>query len=295
MPRRRYDRDFGQTLWIDSDILFQADDVDRLVSVKNVELPEGGGDPEHELPGVISGVYVKKGMRELACRIPPEIDKVVFGVGGGFIPILHAGCGMLLVRKWVYESVQQKWNLELCNQNHQGGLLPFFQPMIVNYRRRPAIPVRGLRLLRANPRLRYPDLGRHPDAALSHRHVWIQLGGRRQRPRAVWDVQFQRQAHVVENVLMNWRIGLVCASLAVAWNGSDIAGAAEAPSKAEAEAALRKSVGFFREKVAASGGYLYRYSEDLAAARGRREGDGDDGLGAAAGNAERGGSVLARV
>ena len=122
---------FGQTLWIDSDILFRPDDVDRLVSVKNAELPGGGGDAEHELPGVISGVYVKKGMRELACRIPPEIDKVVFGVGGGFIPVLHAGCGMLVVRRWVYEAVQKKWELELCNQNHQGGLIPFFQPMIV--------------------------------------------------------------------------------------------------------------------------------------------------------------------
>src|SRR6188768_4280394 len=105
---------FGQTLWIDADIHFQADDVDRLVSVKNAELPERGQDSEHECPGIISGVYVKKGMRELACRIPPEIERVVFGIGGSFIPILHAGCGMLLVRKWVYERVEQKWGLELC-------------------------------------------------------------------------------------------------------------------------------------------------------------------------------------
>jgi hypothetical protein len=65
----------------------------------------------------------------------------------------------------------------------------------------------------------------------------------------------------------NW---LVCALLTVVWGEFTIAGAAEALSKAEAEVALRKSVGFYREKVATSGGYLYRYSEDLSL----REGEG---------------------
>ncbi len=122
---------FEQTLWIDADILFHADEVDRLVAVTNAELPAKGNDAAHEQPGVISGVYVKKGMRELACRIPQEIEKVVFGKDGGFIPILHTGCGMLLVRKWVYECVQSKFGLALCNENHQGGLIPYFQPMVV--------------------------------------------------------------------------------------------------------------------------------------------------------------------
>ncbi len=42
------------------------------------------------------------------------------------------------------------------------------------------------------------------------------------------------------------------------------------PSRDEAAAALRRAVGFFRRDVSASGGYLWRYSADLA----RREGEG---------------------
>ncbi len=43
--------------------------------------------------------------------------------------------------------------------------------------------------------------------------------------------------------------------------------------RAEAAAALRRAAGFFRERVAVEGGYLWRYSEDLA----RREGEGKTG------------------
>ena len=42
------------------------------------------------------------------------------------------------------------------------------------------------------------------------------------------------------------------------------------PTRAEAQAALRKAAAFFRERVATSGGYVYRYSEDLTL----REGEG---------------------
>lgn len=71
---------------------------------------------------------------------------------------------------------------------------------------------------------------------------------------------------------MNCRAWLVyCmglyASCVVSWNA---ARAVEAPTKAEAAAALRKAAGFFREQVSVQGGYLYRYSEDLAL----REGEG---------------------
>jgi hypothetical protein len=53
------------------------------------------------------------------------------------------------------------------------------------------------------------------------------------------------------------------------WTGG-LTRAADAPSKTEAEAALRKAVTFFREQVSIEGGYLYRYSEDLSL----REGEG---------------------
>ena len=46
--------------------------------------------------------------------------------------------------------------------------------------------------------------------------------------------------------------------------------AAPAPSKEDVAGALHKAVAFFRERVSVQGGYLWRYSEDLA----RREGEG---------------------
>jgi len=56
--------------------------------------------------------------------------------------------------------------------------------------------------------------------------------------------------------------------------GMGVPGSAEdAPAalgKDEGVAAMHKAVGFFREEVSAEGGYLWRYSADLA----RREGEG---------------------
>lgn len=49
--------------------------------------------------------------------------------------------------------------------------------------------------------------------------------------------------------------------------------AQESPPRAEAAAALRKAVAFFREKVAVHGGYVWRYSADLT----KREGEGKVG------------------
>src|SRR5207247_6415223 len=44
-----------------------------------------------------------------------------------------------------------------------------------------------------------------------------------------------------------------------------------APTRDEAVAALKKAVTFFREKVSADGGYLWRYSEDLSLREGEEK------------------------
>lgn len=63
-----------------------------------------------------------------------------------------------------------------------------------------------------------------------------------------------------------WLFALVAAGNSI-W--SHPASAAEPPTKDEAVRALHKAVEFFRTEVSASGGYLWRYSDDLA----RREGE----------------------
>src|SRR5205085_10586702 len=46
---------------------------------------------------------------------------------------------------------------------------------------------------------------------------------------------------------------------------------AQAPSPDEAAGAMKKAVAFFREKVSAEGGYLWRYSEDLSLREGEEK------------------------
>src|SRR5262245_59422632 len=58
---------------------------------------------------------------------------------------------------------------------------------------------------------------------------------------------------------------------AVVLAGGLAAPAQDAPSREQAIAALKKSVAFFREKVSAEGGYLWRYSEDLSLREGEEK------------------------
>ncbi len=106
---------FQETLWIDSDVGFEADDVDRL--------------RRHGLP-VTCGIYPKKGKRELANHIIPGTPRFRFGIKGGLAEILYGGTGFLHVRRAVYETLAQLLELPVCNQHAGRPLWPFFQPLI---------------------------------------------------------------------------------------------------------------------------------------------------------------------
>jgi Methyltransferase domain len=107
---------FEEILWIDSDIIFEPDDVEKLRG--------------HQLP-IVSGVYAKKGPRQFACQFPPGTEKVVFGKAGGLHPLLFAGFGFMLTRRAVYETIQAKVPMPLCNQRFGPAIYPFFQPMSI--------------------------------------------------------------------------------------------------------------------------------------------------------------------
>lgn len=69
---------------------------------------------------------------------------------------------------------------------------------------------------------------------------------------------------------MKYRVAVWLFALFAAFDSVlPIATPAAEPTSAEAGVALRKAVGFFRTEVSASGGYLWRYSDDLA----RQEGE----------------------
>ncbi|MDA1053774.1 MAG: sulfotransferase [Planctomycetota bacterium] len=106
---------FDETMWIDSDVGFDPDDVERL--------------RRHNVP-IVCGIYPQKGRRVLACHVMPGTEKLVFGDEGGLTEILYAGTGFLLVRREAYETIRRELQLPLCNERFGGRpMVPFFQPM----------------------------------------------------------------------------------------------------------------------------------------------------------------------
>jgi hypothetical protein len=106
---------FEETFWIDSDVAFNPDDVDRL--------------RRHSLP-IVCGIYPQKGKRALACHVMFGIPSTEFGKTGGLIELLYAGTGFLLVRREVYLTIQERLNLPMTNERFGHPMLPFFLPMI---------------------------------------------------------------------------------------------------------------------------------------------------------------------
>ena len=107
---------FEELMWIDSDIAFHPDDVEKLRG--------------HQLP-LMGGIYAKKSRHEFACAFLPGTESVLFGQGGKVMAVLYAGFGFMLTRKGVYETMQQKLGLSKCNQRFGSGMVPYFAPMTV--------------------------------------------------------------------------------------------------------------------------------------------------------------------
>jgi hypothetical protein len=107
---------FQETLWIDADVGFHPDAVERVRA--------------HNLP-IVCGIYPKKGQRALAVHLLPDTPKLVFGREGGLVEVMYAGCGFLLVRREVYERMQEQLHLPVCNQRFRTQpLVPYFLPLL---------------------------------------------------------------------------------------------------------------------------------------------------------------------
>ena len=131
---------FEETLWIDSDIVFDPDDVDRLRgwTLEDVnpleahDAPDASDPPQpSSKPLVVTAVYAKKGLRELAVQLYVEPNETLqFGEGAPFRKAVYAPGGMLLVRREAYEKVERKTPLPHCTTNEPFGLVPYFMPLI---------------------------------------------------------------------------------------------------------------------------------------------------------------------
>ena len=106
---------FDETLWIDSDVGFDPDDVDKI--------------RRHGLP-ICCGIYPKKGKRELAIHILPGTPAFRFGIHGGLHEILYGGTGFLYVRRSVYRKMIETLSLPVCNEHANRPLWPFFLPLV---------------------------------------------------------------------------------------------------------------------------------------------------------------------
>ena len=106
---------FHETMWIDADVGFDPDDVDKL---RRRNVP------------IVCGIYPQKGRRVLACHVLPGTEKLIFGDEGGLTELLYAGTGFLLVRREAYETIHHELQLPLCNERFGGRpMVPYFQPM----------------------------------------------------------------------------------------------------------------------------------------------------------------------
>src|SRR5690349_23151826 len=89
---------FAETMWIDSEIGFQAEAVERLRS--------------HGLP-ITCGLYPQPGERKIACHLLPDTEGIVFGKAGGLMEIKYAAAGFLHVRREAYELIRERLKLPL--------------------------------------------------------------------------------------------------------------------------------------------------------------------------------------
>jgi predicted O-methyltransferase YrrM len=110
------ERGFAETFWVDSDVVFDPDDVQKL--------------REHGLP-FTCGLYAKKGPRQLACEFLPGTPAVRFGKHGGPVEVRYCGFGFAHVRREVFLTVQRELRLPVCNRRFGSPLVPFFQPAVV--------------------------------------------------------------------------------------------------------------------------------------------------------------------
>lgn len=107
---------FQELMWVDCDVAFDPDDVAKLRS--------------HDLP-FTCGIYPKKGPRQFACEFLPGTPAVRFGKGGGPVEIKYCGFGFTHVRAEVFEAVEERFDLPICNLRFGSPLVPFFGPMVV--------------------------------------------------------------------------------------------------------------------------------------------------------------------
>ena len=107
---------YQELIWIDSDVIFDPNDIDKL--------------RQHRLP-LVCGLYAKKSRRDFACSFLPGTKEVRFGKQGGLMEILYCGFGFVYTHRSLFEIVKDTLHLPECNQRFGKLLIPYFAPLAV--------------------------------------------------------------------------------------------------------------------------------------------------------------------
>lgn len=108
---------FEGLFWIDDDIVFDPNDVDRLCS--------------SDLP-ILGGVYPKKGEPQFALRWKAGTTSVVLGEGGGLLEVQYASTGFLFTHANVYSRLIERGLSGPLIGQFGRLMVPYFQPMTVS-------------------------------------------------------------------------------------------------------------------------------------------------------------------
>lgn len=111
-----YRRGFEELLWIDSDIAFNPDDVERIRSWNK---------------DIVAGAYPMKGWPIMTVQPLPG-KSVEFNEHGGLEEVMCAATGFLFIKAEVFKTLEKKLNLPECNTSFSDPQIPFFQPAVWN-------------------------------------------------------------------------------------------------------------------------------------------------------------------
>ena len=107
---------FDELMWIDSDISFDPDSVQRL--------------RDHDLP-IVGGIYAKKGIQDLAVHVEPGTTQLQMGEGGALVDVRYLGAGFVCTQRIVYDDIQRTFSLPACKTQFGVPAVPYFLPMVI--------------------------------------------------------------------------------------------------------------------------------------------------------------------
>lgn len=109
-----YREKYGALMWIDSDIDFNPDDVEKFT---HLNLP------------ILGGAYAFKGYPIVTVQ-PLFNQEIVFSPTSPLVEVECLATGFLYVKAEVFHNMKDKLHLPICNSSFGAPQIPFFQPAV---------------------------------------------------------------------------------------------------------------------------------------------------------------------